>query len=110
NSLSALRPAGVLTSPNTVFVEAGWRRARGRGLTRVALRGEPVCDDLLHGDVVFEERFSGVATGRTKATSNRAEQGMVSSKRVLTSGGGAERRPTLFPRTKISAQRPGKKV
>ncbi|KAG7237187.1 hypothetical protein INR49_032685 [Caranx melampygus] len=50
-------------------------KARGRGLTRVALRGEPVCDDLLHGDVVCEERFSGVATGRTKATKQQGGAG-----------------------------------
>lgn len=41
---------------------------------------------------------------------SRAEQGMVSSKRLMTSGWRTPRRPTLFPRTKISAQRPGKKV
>lgn len=41
---------------------------------------------------------------------SRAEQGMVSSKRVMTSGCRTPRRPTLFPLTKTSAQRPGKKV
>lgn len=41
---------------------------------------------------------------------SRAEQGMVSSKRLMTSGWRTPRRPTLLPRTKISAQRPGKKV
>lgn len=41
---------------------------------------------------------------------SRAEQGMVSSKRLITSGWRTPRRPTLFPCAKISAQRPGKKV
>lgn len=56
-------------------------------------------------------RFREKCNHRKGSTSiSRAEQGMVSSKRVMTSGCRTPRRPTLFPRTKISAQRPGKKV
>lgn len=43
-------------------------------------------------------------------STSSAEQGMVRSKALMTSGWRTPRRPMLFPPKKISAQRPGKKV